>query len=259
MTGPENGVFGNVQNRSAGVIVGTSKAGLLRRIYISAVKKLGPRTWTVNDLVFNTDKSEVSRTVRVALYKKQYEHNECELILRHLKPEDRVAEFGGGIGFISLNCQKVVGPENVFTYEPNPSAVTQIRRNYELNNLTPNIIQAAVGAEDGETVFNVHENIISSSLLSRENTRPIDVTVQGVRRVLDERDPTVLVVDIEGAELDVLPLVENSNVRGICLELHPHIYGEEKKRELLEKMAAIGFREIDASSDDVIWLDRELS
>ena len=51
----------------------------------------------------------------------------------------------------------------------------------------------------------------------------------------------VLVMDIEGAELDLLQKAELSGIDRIFLELHDHLYGLSGIREITQALAAKGY------------------
>ena len=61
---------------------------------------------------------------------------------------------------------------------PYPSVETLsnlIRRNFALNNMQPNLEQAAIATHDGEMAFHMHENIISSLVVDRDETSATQV------------------------------------------------------------------------------------
>jgi len=56
---------------------------------------------------------------------------------------------GGAIGFIGLFCQKRIGIQQYFAFEANPETLGILRRNYELNTLTPAAWNLALARCDG--------------------------------------------------------------------------------------------------------------
>ena len=59
--------------------------------------------------------------------------------------------------------------------------------------------------------------------------------------MLNEFEPTVIVMDIEGAEEDILPLVVAKSVRGMMVELHPHIIGVRHVNKLIEQKSKLRY------------------
>ena len=172
----------------------------------------------------------------------KYEDTERNLLLKFLTTEMRVLEIGTGIGFISLLASKVVGDRNVFCYEANASLEGVIRRNYALNELYPELTMKAVTVDGQPVTFYQSQNIISSSVFDRaRNDKKTLVESVEFKSVLDEVNPDVLIMDIEGGEIDLFTLPSLGNIRHIIVELHPHIVGEEKIEKLLKHMESIGY------------------
>ncbi len=185
----------------------------------------------------------VSRQVMHGLYRETYEEPECLLLGYFLSPSDRVLEVGGGVGFISLLCARVVGAGSVLTYEANTAMEEVIRDNFALNGLVPNLRNRAITAQGGPITFFVSGNIVSSSLYRREGGVPATVESDALESVLGEWRPSVLVMDIEGAEIDVLCASPLAGIRAIMVELHPHITGEAAVGRLRDHLGKVGFCE----------------
>ena len=121
----------------------------------------------LDDVRIWTDAAAVPKFVRSALFKGTYEDNERRLVRGLLKPGDRVLEIGTGIGLVSLVCAKICGAENVLSYEANPQLERIIRKNYELNGLTPNLRMRAITTDGRPVSFFRNDNIVSSSIAER--------------------------------------------------------------------------------------------
>lgn len=63
-----------------------------------------------------------------------------------------------------------------------------------------------------------------------------------IATVVRELDPSVIIMDVEGAEIDLLAIEDLGNVGHIIVELHPHIVGQPKIDTLIATLAARGFR-----------------
>ena len=200
-----------------------------------------PKTTTIMGVRIITDRQVISKTICKAIYREKYEDKEALLVQECLRPEDRVLEIGGGIGLVSLLCAKIVGDGNVQSFEPNPRAVEIIRKNYALNNMKPNINCAAVTLHDGEVKFHFNDNIISSSLIERENSHPVSVPSRNITNVITSFQPTVVVMDAEGAEIELLPNCAHPDIRAMLVELHPHIVGEAEIQSLVSVMDEKGY------------------
>ena len=177
-----------------------------------------------------------------ALREGQYEGGELAAIERYIKKTDVVLEMGTGIGFITLFCAKIVGDSNVHSFEANPQLQPLIQRNFDLNDLHPNLTFAVLGDADGEVEFNVEPEYWSSSRLHRSNqSTRVTVPQLSVNEVLREIRPTMLVMDIEGGECDLVPRMELSGVERVMIELHPYVTGVEQAGEVVKRFRESGF------------------
>ncbi len=72
--------------------------------------------------------------------------------------------------------------------------------------------------------------------------------------VLAELRPNVLIVDIEGAEVEVLADCDLSTVELIIIEMHPHVVGPEPIERLRARFLKEGFaaiRELESHNTEV--------
>lgn len=194
--------------------------------------------------------SALPKGVRRALYRGDYESAERQLVTEFLKPNDRVLEVGSGIGLIAITCANVVTQGKVLSYEANPVLAGQLKRNIELNGADIEVHNRAVSDVAGILPFHVHDRFVSSSLIKRPGSRRIDVQCDALTDVIVKFEPTAIVMDIEGAETEILPTADLSCVRALIVELHPHISTREELSGLVDILGEKGFN-VEARMDDV--------
>lgn len=229
-------------------------ASPLRNIKSALRRLFRLRTSRLDGVRLITEPGRVSRQVRSGIFKETYEEPERILIRSVLRPGDRVLEVGGGVGFISLLCAEIVGPENVLTYEANPAMLDLMLANYALNDRRPTLRNRAVTARGGEITFFVSDNIISSSAYQREGSRAVTIPSDAIDVVISEWRPSVLVMDVEGAEVDILPASTLAGIRAIVLELHPHVVSAEALGRMRAHLASLGFREARSLEKSALFL-----
>ncbi len=204
-------------------------------------RKLQPKTVTLKGIRLTADLQDVPKGIQKQLYQKKYESQEFELVRAALSPDDRVLEVGAGIGFIGIVCAKICGQENIVSYEPNPFMKPVIEKNYALNGLTPTLRNKVLAREAGEVEFYFSDSVLSSSLFDRKQGSPTTVKADGISDVVDSFDPSVIVMDVEGAEIDLLTSCDLQRVSKIVIELHPHIVGPKEIQKLVGHLIDCGF------------------
>ncbi|WP_298837145.1 FkbM family methyltransferase [uncultured Roseobacter sp.] len=191
----------------------------------------------------------VSDRMKDVLVRNRYEAGEIATLRQHLEPDDILLEVGGGIGMISTLAAGIVGPENVTVVEANPELIPLIRETHALNDMTGVRVLSGIGvpeAPEADAVvdFHLRDNFWASSLLPprpRETVRTVPVPLVGLNDVIRAERPTVLFMDIEGAELDVLGALDLSSFRFLVVEVHHRVYGLDGISGLFDAMAAQGF------------------
>jgi FkbM family methyltransferase len=190
--------------------------------------------------------SDATPALRRALYAERYERGEARCVLLRLAPDDVVLEVGAGAGFLSTLCALRVGSGRVTAVEANPALLPRIRATWAANDVAPRLVHGVLAREAGEAQLFVSPEFVSSSLHAGDGSdaaAAVRVPQLAVNALLREVAPTFLVVDIEGAEAELLPAIDWRGVRKLALELHPQRIGEAKSRQLLALLAAEGFRE----------------
>jgi len=182
--------------------------------------------------------------LRRALYSERYERGEARCVLLRVEPGDVVLEIGAGLGFLSTLCALRVGSEHVTAYEANPALLPRIRATYAANGVAPQLVNAVLARKAGEAELYVEGEFVSSSLLRRSETATrVRVPQHAVGGVIARVNPTCLVIDIEGGEVELLPAIDLRGVRKLILELHPQRIGETRAAMLVAWLAAQGLCE----------------
>ena len=200
-------------------------------------------TLTVRSVKVRTARGEIPKAVRSMLFKGTYETHECDLVERMVRPGDRVLEIGTGIGLVSLVATRLCGEGHVSSCEANPDLESVIRENYRLNGWTPDLTMRAVTSDGRDLPFFRSGNVLSSSAIDRGLAGDrIVVESLAINDLIDEHRPSVVIMDVEGSEVEILPAADLSRVRIIIVEMHPHIMGKEKIAILVGDMEARGFQ-----------------
>jgi FkbM family methyltransferase len=137
------------------------------------------------------------------------EPHEQAALGRFLKPGDVFYDLGANIGFFTTLAARLVGDGGrVYAFEPNPECAAQARRNAALNGFSHvEVIEAAVSSASGRARLHLGGTNLSSTIVDAAPGPEIDVALMSVDDFIRDRaarGPTLVMIDVEGAEVDVL-------------------------------------------------------
>lgn len=181
-----------------------------------------------------------------------YELGDLELLERHVAAGDRVLEIGGGAG-LTAAMSALRSEQPVVVVEPDVRLFPLIRKQVELNGGAVELVHAAVlGDTTSATIdFYLDEEIWLSSMLAQvpvRGERPrsaVQVPVVALGELLLRHRPSVLMVDIEGAERELFgpPLPHRPD--SILVEIHTPILGERAAAGVVQGLIDQGYRFVD--------------
>ncbi len=209
-------------------------------IFVFSKNLFGIYWHRVND-VYLPIKSQVGFNTLRWIVNGQYERGEIEIIQQRIEPKDKILEIGTGLGFVSVYCAKVVGSDNVYTYEANPLNVEMAMLVFEKNKVVPHLTNAFLGDVSGMIDFPVNREsrLASSSLMSSGEF--VNVPQLLLNEIIRDIKPNFLIIDIEGSEYDVFRIIDFQTICKIQVELHPSILGEDKLNEIFYLLKENGF------------------
>jgi FkbM family methyltransferase len=180
--------------------------------------------------------------IREELETQEYEQAELAALRAVLTSDDIVMEIGTGLGFLSAWCARVVGSNRVFTFEANPALERPIRRLYELNHVSPHLEICVLAESAGSAVLYPQREFWGSSLVPGKGTSAgISVPARPFEEARVATQPTLLIVDIEGGELELMGHARFDGVNHVLIELHPDVIGEEGCETVVVALVEAGF------------------
>jgi FkbM family methyltransferase len=159
---------------------------------------------------------------------------------------DFCLNVGANLGVMALQFAAWSGPSGkIALVEPNPYSRKNLEIHLKMNELLERsvVLPFAIGGSEGEADFFYHESDGMSRLgeanpLLQNLAKPVKVPVKNLDLLLplEGKDPSIIMMDIEGFELAALEGGEKYFVRAfpkaIVVELHPdawHLAGTNKE------------------------------
>ncbi len=198
----------------------------------------------------------VSPKIILSLARGLYEIHERNALLANLMPHDRVLELGTGLGAMACWANQRQPEVPFVSIEANPSLAPLIMENFKRNNCTAQAISGVAALHEGYTEFNIEGDFWASSQVTGS---PMSTSVKlpcvSIPDLLAEFRPTIMVVDIEGAEADLLPGLSLQSVRRLIVEMHPQFIPLADCAKLWRKLIDDGFYPQQAKGSDkvVVW------
>lgn len=190
----------------------------------------------------------------------RYEGQEIAGALHVVGEGDTVLEIGAGIGLVGAVIAANRAPAAVHAFEANPELIPTIEALYVANDLQDrisitNAVLVSAPERPASLPFHIHNSYLGSSLTGDAGRakRTVDVPTASFAETCAALGPTVLVMDIEGGELELLRHADLSGFRAIVLEFHPKAYGVEGMRECKTLLKNAGFDRVDETSTRLVW------
>jgi len=162
-----------------------------------------------------------------------------ETIVESLRPNDVFWDVGANIGTYSCLAADVVSTGTIVPFEPHPLNLARLKQNLQLNGNEDPVYEYALSDTDETQELAMWDSSMGTGLhnpetLDMEGRRTVDIKANPGDVLIDRHEippPTVLKIDVEGAELNVVRGLENALRRPECrlviCEIHAGSYGEE--------------------------------
>jgi FkbM family methyltransferase len=177
------------------------------------------------------------------------EPREQALLDSNLKIGGVFYDIGANIGFYATLAGRLVGPDGrVYAFEPHPQTAQRCRENASRNGFQHvEIVQAAVSSFDGSSPLFLGEgsteNNISHEVADRIGPSVTVITVDEWRLNKNARLPTLVLIDAEGQEIEVLKGMRSTIVAAKpVLMIEVHWLGESFTNFVRSELEPLGYR-----------------
>lgn len=177
-----------------------------------------------------------------------HEFEDMAFILHALRASDLFVDVGANIGSYTILAAGVA-QARCLSIEPVPATYASLLDNLRLNDLTMSVqsINVAVGAAPGMLRFTADLDTTNHALGATESAASaISVPVSTLDTLLEEREPAMIKIDVEGFESAVIDGAERALRAPALLAVLMELNGSGKRYDfsddgLHDRMLALGF------------------
>ena len=164
------------------------------------------------------------------LYYGLHDFTEMSFLLHFLKPQDLFIDVGANIGSYTVLASGVAKCTSV-SFEPHPVTFSYLKNNVKNNGLAPLVTlhNLAVGSKMGFVSFTKEHDTINHIVSSKTEEKVIQVKVNSLDSVVVLDKPTIIKIDVEGYELEVIKGSINTLKSNYCIGVILEINGSNNK------------------------------
>jgi FkbM family methyltransferase len=181
-----------------------------------------------------------------------YEPGFTRNLQRHVEPGSFCLDIGANLGYFTLLMSLLTGAEGrIVAFEPMPDTLQVLRKNIEVNQLkNVTVVGAAVSDHSGSVELLSQESQQFTKTASTVGYRlegATRSTVASAIRLDDyfgraDRLPSVIKIDVEGGELEVLKGARETILRGkpiLVIEIHG--WGSERSGQVIHLLSELEY------------------
>ena len=161
-------------------------------------------------------------------------------------PSGILLDLGANIGMTSVWLAKRYSFPQVIAVEPDPNNAALVRQNLDLNGITGQVVEAAIGPMERNVRFDSNE-LSNLGKLSENGSMLVPmISIEGIIKMFKVTSFALIKIDIEGSEKDLFdgPIEWLKRTEAIIIEFHPAI----DQSRITGVMSSNGFRYIPAHS-----------
>jgi len=167
------------------------------------------------------------------LYCGLHEFEDMGFLLHFLRPEDTFVDIGANIGSYTILASAEVGAKS-FSFEPIPQTFQNLVNNISINQIGEKVNCYNIGLGSEKKVLKFTNNLDTVNHITQSNEQDgIDVQVDRLDDIIKDIVPTLIKIDVEGYETEVikggLKSILNSQVVIIELNGSGFKYGFDEK------------------------------
>jgi FkbM family methyltransferase len=203
------------------------------------------KTWA-RTILRRTKLTGIAHRVRMLWHTGDYEDKFAEVLLSTIQPDDYVWDVGANVGYYTQRFSRVA--QHVVAFEPVAENCRQIQSKKMTN---VDCLQLALGDTSGDLPMFVDHQFSSVAVAPYPGAPQQTVKVARGDDLLTLAPPTVVKVDVEGYELEVIRGMQRilGGVRALFVEVHFQVLSQRGMQQapaaLVKDLKQMGFSRIE--------------
>jgi FkbM family methyltransferase len=192
----------------------------------------------------------ISQFVKEKITLGHYEVKEAKMAASIMVENEIVLELGAGVGLISTIVGKTGKAREIHCFEADQRLLPLIHETHVINQVAGVSLYNEAITSDPESLkrgyieFHLREAFWGSSTngaVGKEVKEAVRVKTRKFSDIVQLIRPTIIIADIEGAEMGLFANVDMSSVKTVLVEVHPHIIGPNGMRGVFDDLHRAGF------------------
>ena len=174
------------------------------------------------------------------------EYEDMAFVLHLLRPGDLFVDVGANAGSYSVLASGVIGAKTE-AFEPISETADRFLANVALNGIEDlvRLQQVGLAAQPGRLRFTTRNDTVNH--VAKEDEEAIEITVETLDGLLEDANPTMIKIDVEGFEAEVLlggrDTLAKPSLLALIVEINDsHSSYGRSSDEIIELLANEGFR-----------------
>lgn len=157
------------------------------------------------------------------IYTGLHEFWDMSFCLHILRKGDLFIDVGANIGSYTILASKVVGAKSI-SIEPIPKTFRHLQQNVNINEINSLVdcLCCAIGKENGSVKISSDKDTMNKVIYGEYLGESLEVPVKALDDLLNSLNPTVIKIDVEGFEEEViqgaLSILESTSLLALLLE-----------------------------------------
>ncbi len=217
-----------------------NKLGALKRFFKRGVVKRLHKSKMIYPFIENTrlSVSNGMSNAELQIYTGVYDLNETMLLLHFMEETDVFVDVGANVGIYSVLMSGIKGSRSI-AFEPIETTYKHLLENVVINGITDKVFAYNIGIGSEKKIEKFTNSLDAINHIATEedkNTSTIEVQIDTLDNILRNENPTVLKIDVEGFETEVikgaLETIKKQSLKIVIIELNglSERYGFEENK-----------------------------